>query len=237
MPGPGSEVASALDDISILPVEDNSLKASNNPGTQSAVRGFEVLVRDVLRCTTCSEMNHVHVLSDRNGAVPSPIMFIGEAVGRLGGAKTGVPMSIDATGKRFNLLLAEAGIERQAVFISNAVLCNPLKDGNNRRPRRSEIVACSTFLARQIEVISPAFVVPLGEVALAALSEVSNHKFTLREHVGHFLDWNGRTLVPLYHPGPRAVLHRPHPMQVADWQRLGKAVVALHPHIATKPNC
>jgi uracil-DNA glycosylase len=221
------------EDASVSRVNDSNLESAGNLLTPA----FATLVRDVQNCTVCSEMNQVHVLSERNGAVPAPIMFIGEAVGRLGGARTGVPMSIDATGKRFNILLAEAGIRRDAVFISNAVLCNPLKEGNNRRPRRSEIAACSSFLSRQIEVVSPDFVVTLGEVALSALSQIRPHTYTLKEFVGKFLEWNGRILVPLYHPGPRAVLHRPHPEQVGDWRQLGAAVLARHPRLAEMANC
>ncbi|HXK33765.1 MAG TPA: hypothetical protein VNM91_07135, partial [Dehalococcoidia bacterium] len=35
------------------------------------------------------------------------------------------------------------------------------------------------------------------------------------------VDWHGRTLVPMYHPGRQSTLHRPHAQQVGDWRRLG----------------
>jgi uracil-DNA glycosylase family 4 len=208
----------------------DSHEAHTNP-IGSRMEAFRSLVLQVQDCTRCSSMHHVHVLSERNGSVPSHVMFIGEAVGRLGGARTGIPMSIDATGRRFDLLLAESGINRDAVFISNAVLCNPLHNGNNRRPRRAEIVACSGFLARQIEVVDPEFVVTLGEVALSAIGEINIHGTSLRANVGDAMPWNGRTLVPLYHPGPRAVLHRPHDTQVCDWRRLGRLVLTRFPEL------
>jgi hypothetical protein len=36
----------------------------------------------------------------------------------------------------------------------------------------------------------------------------------------------GRTLVPLYHPGRRALVHRDEASQQADWRRLGELVQA-----------
>lgn len=192
---------------------------------------FERLVRRVQACVCCQEMQHVHVLGQQNGPVPAPIMFIGEAVGRLGGARTGVPMTSDATGRRFNALLAEAGIARAGVFITNAVLCNPLRNGCNRRPRRSEVAACSPFLAEQVRLVDPAIIVTLGDVPLAALRLIAPHNYRLRDHVGQVLLWGQRLLVPLYHTGPRALLHRPADKQTADWRQLGLLALQLFPYL------
>ena len=45
----------------------------------------------------------------------------------------------------------------------------------------------------------------LGNVALEALKLIQYHEFTLREHAGTMQAWNGRTLVPLYHPSPQVI--------------------------------
>lgn len=195
------------------------------------VAAFEALVERVQACYHCPGMHHVHVLSRRNGPVPAPVMFIGEAVGRLGGARTGVPMSRDATGKRFNALLTEAGIARERVFITNAVLCNPLRDGRNRRPQRAELVACAPFLGEQLQIVSPQIIVTLGEIALSALRFLLPHDYQLRRCVGQALPWGGRILVPLYHPGPRAEVHRARDLQVMDWRRLGTLVLHYFPSL------
>jgi DNA polymerase len=65
---------------------------------------------------------------------------------------------------------------------------------------------CSGFLKRQIDLINPEIVVTLGSVALHALKLLEKHDFTLKEAVGKILDWNGRKLVPLYHPSPQVII-------------------------------
>ena len=82
-------------------------------------------------------MHHAHVLGDANGPLDATVLFVAEAVGRRGGAVTGVPLTRDESGKRFTSFLALAGLSRGEVFITNAVLCNPL-DAAAATARRRE---------------------------------------------------------------------------------------------------
>jgi uracil-DNA glycosylase family 4 len=162
------------------------------------------------------------VLSAANGQPGALVFFVGEAPGRLGGERTGVPFSGDQSGRNLTALLAVAGLRREDVFITNAVLCNPRDErGRNRPPARAELAACGDFLARQLTVIDAPLVVSLGAVALAALGALAPHGLRLRDAVGQPCDWQGRLLVPLYHPGPRAQLHRPFAVQQTDFAALG----------------
>jgi uracil-DNA glycosylase family 4 len=165
------------------------------------------------------------VLGPANGSPGALVLFVGEAPGRLGGERTGVPLSGDQTGRNFDALLAEAGLRREELFITNAILCNPQDGrGRNRGPAREELAACRGFLARQIAVVDAPVVVPRGAVALAALDALAAHGLRLREAVGRPVPWQGRTLVPLYHPGPRAQLHRALAVQREDFAALGRLV-------------
>ena len=58
---------------------------------------------------------------------------------------------------------------------------------------------------RTIETISPRVIATLGGVALEALSLISYHDFKLKTYAGLILDWNGLTVLPLYHPSPQVV--------------------------------
>ena len=69
-----------------------------------------------------------------------------------------------------------------------------------------------------------AYVVAVGGVALAAIGRIEADGMTLREDVGRAVAWYGRTLVPLYHPSPRAGLSRSYADQDADFRRLGELV-------------
>ncbi len=199
---------------------------------------FEALCARVRRCCDCSGpadgragMNHVHVLGAANGPLDADVLFVAEAPGRLGAARTGVPMTSDVTGRRFHAFLAEAGIDRSRVFITNAVLCNPLTpDGHNRRPGAREVVACRDFLAAQLRLVRAPVVVALGGVALDALRRIERSASGgLARDVGRAMPWSGRILVPLYHPSIQSTLTRPHERQVRDWRQLGALVRRVTP--------
>ena len=178
------------------------------------------LISSVRSCFACAEMDHVHVLADSNGPLSARVMFIGEAPGRLGAARTGVPFTSDQSGLRFQRLLAEAGLRREQVFLTNALLCNPLRDGRNRPPRRRELAACAGWLETQLRLVDPPLVVTLGTAALEALRISERHPYALSRDAGKALPWRGRTLVPLYHPSPRTAGQRPFERQLEDFRRL-----------------
>jgi uracil-DNA glycosylase len=169
------------------------------------------------------------VLSSANGPLSARILFVAEAPGRLGADLSGVPLAGDRTGRTFEALLAAGGFERDTIFVTNAVMCNPRDDaGRNDRPSGRELANCGTHLDHLIRVVRPEWVVSLGAVALDAVGRLAPHGLVLARDVGQPTLWNGRQLVPLYHPGPRALIRRPLQVQQADFQRLA-AMVASRP--------
>jgi uracil-DNA glycosylase family 4 len=198
-----------------------SAAADDNPR-----RRFASLLDDVAACVTCERMSHAHVLSAANGALDARVLFIAEAVGRRGGAVTGVPLTRDESGRRFAAFLRIAGIERSDCFITNAVLCNPVDaSGRNRPPTAAEIARCRPFLQRTLELVRAPVVVTLGRVALEATRAIAPHDGRLPGEALTPTQWLGRVLVPLYHPSRQATLHRAQARQEQDWRQLG-AVLA-----------
>ena len=189
---------------------------------------FESLAGEVAECRRCeaAACGRRAVLSGRNGDAGARVMFIGEAPGRQGGDRTRVPFSGDQSGRNFQRYIDSIGLARARLFITNSVLCNPRREsGANRRPTAREISNCSEFLRRQIELIDPLVVVTLGGVALAALSAVEAHELTLREAAGRVARWNGRLLVPLYHPSPQVLAsHRREEAQLRDYRAVALAL-------------
>lgn len=181
---------------------------------------FSQLVKEVHACRKCDRMcDSARVLSFAAGNLNASVLFVGEAPGRLGADQTEIPFHGDVAGKNFEDLLAAAGLRRDAVFVSNAALCNP-KDvkGNNATPTMDELQNCSAFLRRQIELVNPEIVVTLGAAALKATSLIEEHGLALAGAVRTANRWFGRTLVPLYHPGQRAMVHRSLANQRSDYQ-------------------
>lgn len=187
---------------------------------------FRQLVARVQTCRLCPRMEgRARVLGAANGSIGAKVLFVAEAPGRLGADRWHVPLFGDQTGRAFEELLREARLERESVFITNAVLCNP-RDGGGRNapPTLSELSNCSGHLEATIAIVQPQYVIALGAVALRALRHVAAHDLVLSRDVGCPHHWHGRVLVPLYHPGPRARLHRPMQSQIEDFRRLGAIV-------------
>lgn len=159
------------------------------------------------------------ILGRSSGNTQAEIMFIGEAPGRLGADGSGIPFHGDKSGHNFEDLLSFAGINRSDIFVTNAVLCNPRDaDGNNSTPNSDEVRNCSHFLQKQIELINPKIIVTLGASALSALRTIKEHNFLLKDHVRTSNKWNERILIPLYHPGQRAMMSRSFANQRSDYQ-------------------
>jgi len=188
---------------------------------------FEVLVAEASECRKCPAMcERIAVLSERNGNLDARVLFIGEAPGRQGGDRTRVPFSGDQSGRNFQRFLDSIHLTRESIFITNAVLCNPRKpSGANRKPTAQEVSNCSAFLRRQIELIDAPVVVTLGAVSLDAVNRIEYHSLSLKTAVGQIHRWNGRLLVPLYHPSPQVLAsHRREREQLRDYKAIARAL-------------
>lgn len=184
------------------------------------------LIQLVQKCRACPRMEgRTRVLSEKNGRPGVQVMFIAEAPGRHGADRTAVPVYGDATGINFESLLNGAGWRREDVFITNAVLCNPRDDQDrNDTPTGEELANCSFHLESQVRLVDPVVVATLGTSALAALGLIQPHGVSLRSWVAKPIPWNGRTLFPLYHPSPRALMTRTMAQQHQDFAALARYV-------------
>jgi uracil-DNA glycosylase family 4 len=178
------------------------------------------LMSDVENCRLCERMNEsARIFSHASGSIEPDALFIGEAPGRLGADLSAIPFHGDVAGHNFENLLDRAFIDRGSIFVTNAVLCNPRDSvGNNATPSAVEIRNCNAFLKRQIDALNPPVVVTLGANALRAVSLIGEHGSNLKGGVGTAISWYGRTLVPLYHPGQRAMIHRDFEAQLRDYR-------------------
>ncbi|MGH9881568.1 MAG: uracil-DNA glycosylase, partial [Pyrinomonadaceae bacterium] len=178
-------------------------------------------------CTRCPEMcDRSAVLSELNGSVQARVLFIGEAPGRKGADRTRIPFSGDQSGKNFDRFLASISLSREQIFITSAALCNPRSaSGANRKPSQRELTNCSDFLRRTMDLVEPEVVVTLGSVALEAIKRVSSHELSLKEAAAKIHRWNGRLLVPIYHPSPQVLAsHRREAEQLEDYKVVRNAI-------------
>ena len=199
----------------------------HNDFTKNKQAVFSQLAAEARDCRKCENLcERRAVLSELNGNLNSPILFLAEAPGRNGGDRTRIPLVGDASGANFRKFINSINLKREDVFVTNTVLCNPRKEsGANRKPTSGEIKNCSYFLKKQIEVLEPQIVVTLGTVALDALKQIEEHDLNLRENAGQIYEWNGRFLIPLYHPSPQVLAsHRREKQQLFDYRGVAEAL-------------
>lgn len=154
----------------------------------------EALARVAAEVKTC-ERCALHL--GRKKAVPgegnsqASVVVVGEGPG-ANEDEQGRPF-VGSAGKILDALLAEGGLERREVFITNAVKCRP---PGNRRPRKGELDACYPYLRRQIDAIAPSVVLLLGDTAL---KEFFPNR-SLGEMHGTVMVRGGVRYFPTYHP-------------------------------------
>ena len=154
---------------------------------------------EIRKCQKCllwkSRLNPV----PGEGKIDSKVMLIGEAPG-FHEDQQGRPF-VGAAGKFLDELLAQADLSREEAYITNIVKCRPQK---NREPVPDEIKACTPFLDRQIECISPKVTITLGSHAAACvLPKYGVHFEGITKIHGIFYEISTsvtKIIVPMFHP-------------------------------------
>ncbi len=154
---------------------------------------------EVIACKKCSLFKSRKFPVIGQGNHQARIMFVGEAPGRREN-ETGRPF-IGKAGDILNELLQSVNLKREDIYIANILKCRPPE---NRDPNENEIIACSPYLERQIEIIKPKIVCSLGRYAMNFLMK----EFGLEKELGPisrihghiFKTKRGLFLIPFYHP-------------------------------------
>ncbi len=149
------------------------------------------IAEQVVSCSLCPLSKTRTKAVPGEGPEDAKVMIVGEAPGYSEDLQ-GKPF-VGLAGKFLNELLESIGVRREEVFITNVVKCRP---PNNRPPRVGEIKACMPYLERQIKLINPNVICPLGN---SALNSLMGRKSIGEEH-GKVIEKEGILYLPLYHP-------------------------------------
>lgn len=188
-------------------------------------------------CTLCPRM-HKPVVVGR--PVMSRVLLVGQAPGDKE-PKLGRPFAWTAGKtlfKWFNGALGWTEEETRNRFYFAAVCrCFPGKrpEGGDRVPDPAEIANCSRWLDREIALLEPDLILPVGKLAIAQflpeplppLTEIIGRKFSV-ERAGRVID-----VIPLPHPSGASPWHRTEPGLTLLKQAL--ALVARHPAVKGGP--
>ena len=140
------------------------------------------------------------VLVFGEGLVGAPVMMIGEAPGEQESLQ-GRPF-VGKAGKNLDAFLAQAGMDRAALYVTNVVKFRPTRTSAagrtvNRPPTQEEVRLFLPWLLREINLVNPKYIITLGNVPLKALTGRGS---VIGEMHGQFVDWQGRQLFAMYHP-------------------------------------
>ncbi len=146
-----------------------------------------------------------------HGNLNSTIVLIGEAPGAKE-IEIGEPF-VGQAGKYLNEFLEALDIDRDDVYITNAVKYRPTKTNHktgrlsNRTPTIKEIDSFRKYLNEEIAIVDPKIVVTLGNIPLRA---IFNENLKIGEVHGRLMEKdienNKYKIFPLYHPA--AVIYR-----------------------------
>jgi len=157
---------------------------------------LDALAESILAANVCPELrDQATQLVMGDGNPDAEIVFIGEAPGKNEDLQ-GKPF-VGAAGKFLNEMLAQAGMDRSDVYITNIVIYRP---PNNRDPLPEEKAAFWPYLLKQLEIIQPKVVITLGrhsmEYFLPGLKIGQIHGEPKRIQFGD----HKIVIMPLFHP-------------------------------------
>ncbi len=161
---------------------------------------IEMLAEEVVNCSRCGlcELREKVVFGE--GDLDTTVVFVGEAPGRREDEE-GRPF-VGSAGKLLDHMLDDAGFNRGDVYITNIVKCRP---PGNRRPNQGEVTECTVHLDKQLSIIEPRVIVPMGNSATGYfLRRLDLKRQAIGSIHGHVLPveaaWGTVDLYPIYHP-------------------------------------
>jgi DNA polymerase len=155
-------------------------------------------------CTGCELYRRATQTVFGQGPPDARIVLVGEQPGDQEDLR-GAPF-VGPAGEVLDRALAEVGLDRRRLYVTNAVKHFKFVERGTRRihqkPRLGEIAACRPWLEAELGVIHPEVLVCLGATAAAA---VFGPQFRLLRDRGRFLPtrWTAKTMATIH---PSAVL-------------------------------
>jgi uracil-DNA glycosylase len=162
--------------------------------------GLGELKAAAARCQGCDLYRYATQTVFGRGPVDARIVFVGEQPGDQEDLQ-GAPF-VGPAGEVFDRALAEVGLARERVYVTNAVKHFKFEQRGKRRihqtPRAPELNACRPWLDAELMLIKPDILVCLGATASRA---ILGDQFRITRDRGRFAPtrWAPKTIAT-YHP-------------------------------------
>jgi uracil-DNA glycosylase len=162
--------------------------------------------------------------------VASEILLVGQAPGDKEGG-LGRPFAWTAGKTMFkwfeSIGVAEDDFRRQ-VYMSAVCRCFPGKNpkGGDRVPDKKEIEVCSRWLNKEIELLQPKLIIPVGKLAIAQYLTVNKLVDVIGKKFELTMNGVDVEMIPLPHPSGASTWHRMSPGK----ELLAQALALLAQH-------
>jgi uracil-DNA glycosylase family protein len=137
-----------------------------------AIRSLKALREAEAECTRCPLYKFATQVVPGEGPARARIMMVGEQPGDQEDL-AGKPF-VGPAGRMLDAAIAEAGIDRKLVFVTNAVKHFKFEQRGKRRlhkrPNAYEIDRCHWWLDMEKKLVKPEIVVALGATALRSIT-------------------------------------------------------------------
>jgi DNA polymerase len=180
---------------------------------ETAAARLDALRAQARSCRACPLWRPATQTVFGEGTAHAPLLLVGEQPGDAEDV-SGRPF-VGPAGKILDAALAQAGIGRESVYVTNAVKHFKFELRGRRRvhktPAQKEIEACRPWLTAEIDVVGPRLVVCLGLTAAHALLDPAATLESLR----------GRIRTPAGRPALLATVHPSYVLRVPPSLRAG----------------
>ena len=157
------------------------------------------MAREAAGCQNCDLYKNATQTVFGRGATDARLILVGEQPGDQED-KAGEPF-VGPAGRILDQALAEVGLGRDDVYITNAVKhfkwTAKGKRRIHQRPSAREAAACKPWLEAELAAVDPTVIVILGATAGQALF---GSKFRVGAARGRVLDLGGRAAIATIHP-------------------------------------
>jgi DNA polymerase len=174
--------------------EDVATMARELARDAQSLEELEALLREFDGCALKFSAKN---LAFADGNPQGRVMLVGEAPG-ADEDRIGKPF-MGRSGQLLDRMLAAIGLDRTQVYVANIV---PWRPPGNRTPTPQEIAICKPFIARQIELAGPEFLLCLGGPAAQNLLSVKDGILRTRGRWFTYKTEDGREIrtLPTLHP-------------------------------------
>ena len=181
-------------------------------------RELQKIAEEIKQCRQCKK-GGTGMAVPGEGNPNARVVFIGEAPGKEE-AKAGRPF-IGRSGKLLRLMIREAGLSEEDVFITSPGHYLPLRG----TPSKEAIVHGREHLYKQLSIIDPELVVLLGNTACIAL--LDRAAAVAQEH-GTIVEKEGRKYFITVHPAYAMRFPEGKKYFSADFKKIAELVKMIH---------